>query len=389
MQVELEKYNDGRGRHTCPSCGRAKQFTRYINAETDKPFDDRVGICNRVGKCGYNYPPRMFFADNPQFNNAGNSKPNTKKKSPKTSVFVPPPVLTFHNASHLKMTLGNNSENPFLKYLSNLFPDCEKEIENVANKYFIGSHRFLTCFWQIDRKGRICKGKLIRYDEKTGNRQFIYRWEEKNEKTNQTDVIEIKTYWMHRILQKKDLFAKDVNLKSCFFGEHLLEGDKTSTICLVEAEKTAIIAALCFPEYLWLAVGAQSHLTADRMSVLVGRDVIFYPDADAFALWQKKAAEARVLGINAQVSTFIDALTTDQEKEDGFDLADFIHREQTLINIHNDYTEFLNQKIDLIIENADLFNRFEELCAEREAILDIPEKSLPKEEIRRIVENCF
>ncbi len=389
MAIELEKYNRGHGRHTCPNCGGRKQFARYIVSETTEPFADHVGICNRASKCGYNYTPKMFYADNPELKTkrAGDFK---KQKSFRVAPqkFEPPPKLDFHTAGDLKESLGRDGENPFIQYLFNLFPDCADEIQAVADKYFIGYFNNLTCFWQIDVFGRIRKGKLLRYDPVSGKRQTVYRWTEKNE-NGADEEVEIKTYWVHRILQKRGRMSADANLKNCFFGEHLLRLEREKIVCVVEAEKTAVLAALCFPQHLWLSVGAQGHLTEERMKVLAGRNVIFYPDADAFELWKRKAEEARTLGINARVSSLIERATTDEEKENGFDLADYLHREQTKINEANRAIDLYNAKVDRITSDPNSLNRFAEICAEREAILEIKHESLSAENIQDIVQNYF
>lgn len=371
MTIELEKYNRGRGRFTCPGCGKHKQFTRYIDGATGEPFADNVGICNRVGKCGYHYPPKMFFADNPDLKN----KPFRGPRKEKTidvvpAKFIPPPEPVFHTVAHLKESLGKDTENPFIRYLFNLFPDCEDEIQKTVKKYFVGFFNKLTCFWQIDYKGRIRKGKLLRYDPVSGKRQTVYSWTEKNEKSGESETVEIKTYWVHKILQKRKQLSEDINLTNCFFGEHLLRLEKNKTIAIVESEKTAVLCALCFPQYLWLSVGAQSHLTVRRMKVLAGRNVIFYPDADAFPLWRDKAEEARRIGINAKVSTFIETLTSAEEKINGFDLADYIHREQSEINRFNNLADSYNAKLKRVLCDESAREQFETIVEEQIAIAE-------------------
>lgn len=389
MAIKLEKYNRGRGRHTCPSCGHSRQFTRYLK-DDGEPFADHVGLCNRKSKCGHNYTPKMYFADNPHLRkNNGDYKPKKRQAPAPVKKFESPEVLNFHTFAHVRESLGKHRDNPFMQYLFNLFPDSEDEILEVARKYYVGYFNNLTCFWQIDRKGKICKGKLLKYDAQTGKRQTIYKWKEKDENTGEVEELEMKTYWVHRILQKRGEFPEEINLKSCFFGEHLLETEKDKTVCVVEAEKTAILAALCYPKFVWLAVGAQSHLTEERMKVLGGRNAIFYPDGDAFELWKEKAAAACVLGINARVSTFIDRSATDEEKQNGFDLADYLDRQHREINDYNKFVDEFNAKVDAILTDAERQTRFDELCSEREAIAGIPFGSLSVEAARYLVETSF
>lgn len=384
MSIELEKYNRGRGRHTCPKCGKAKQFSRYVVSDTGAPVADHVGICNRASKCGYNYTPKNFYADNPQSKPSAAGEKTNAVNLPKK--FTPPLRLDFHNVANLKESLQQAGENPFMRYLFNLFPDDKPEVEKTAQKYFVGFFNKLTCFWQIDYRGRIRKGKLLRYDPVSGKRQTIYRWTERNQRTGEDETVEIKTYWVHKVLQKRQKLSEDINFTNCFFGEHLLKTEKNKTVCIVESEKTAILAALCYPQYLWLSVGAQSHLTEERMRVLKGRNVIFYPDGDAFELWSKKSQDALRIGVNARVSSLIENSATKTEKENGFDLADYIHREQTRINNLNQEIDLFNAKVERIEADQYLSGRYREICAEQEAILEIEQGNLSMTSRREIIQ---
>src|SRR5207237_1500202 len=61
------------------------------------------------------------------------------------------------------------------------------------------------------------------------------------------------------------------------FGEQLLTN---KIICLVESEKTAVIASFFYPQFDWLATGSRNGLTDDKISVLFNRQVYYLPDAD-------------------------------------------------------------------------------------------------------------
>ena len=47
-----------------------------------------------------------------------------------------------------------------------------------------------------------------------------------------------------------------INLQQCFYGEHQLKGNNKPA-ALVESEKTAMIAALHYPKFNWLATGGK------------------------------------------------------------------------------------------------------------------------------------
>lgn len=53
--------------------------------------------------------------------------------------------------------------------------------------------------------------------------------------------------WAHSELQ-----LSDFHLKQCLFGEHLLKSSASSSVMLVESEKTAIIMSHFIPDYIGL-----------------------------------------------------------------------------------------------------------------------------------------
>ena len=61
----LQPYKGKATRYTCPECGQKECFTLYLDGDTHQPIHPKVGICNRAIKCGYHYPPKQYFLDNP------------------------------------------------------------------------------------------------------------------------------------------------------------------------------------------------------------------------------------------------------------------------------------------------------------------------------------
>ena len=101
---------------------------------------------------------------------------------------------------------------------------------------------------------------------------------------------------------------EDFQYKQIYFGEHLVSKYPNKPVAIVEAEKTAIIASLYFPEFVWLGCNSKSWLNATRLGWLGNRQIILYPDADGFDLWQEIASDATKQGLTVKVSSLIDRL---------------------------------------------------------------------------------
>ena len=62
--------------------------------------------------------------------------------------------------------------------------------------------------------------------------------------------------WVHSSLKDSTF-----NLQQCFFGEHILQDEPLKPVAIVESEKTAIVASLYLPKFIWLAVGSINNLS--------------------------------------------------------------------------------------------------------------------------------
>ncbi len=340
--VQLETYKGMKSRHTCPACNSRNCFARY-QTESGEYLSDEVGRCNRESKCGYHKKPKEFFAENPTAQNRKFTK--TKKSivpnygfTDKPPAKIAPDFIPFNQ---FKATLGNYEKNNFVKFLFNLFPDCSEEIQNVFKMYFVGTYEDYTCFPQIDRLNRICKAKLIRFNPATGKRL-----------KGDYDTSSLKT---------KLKLKEDFNYKQIFFGEHLLPKYPSKPIAIVESEKTAIIASLCMPQFVWLATGSKQWLKVERLQRLNNQQIILYPDADGFDQWQAVATDAQRQGSTIKVSNLIENHATAEQKADGYDLADYLINQQKEINQ-------TNSKLEIVLNDQSLFADFETILNEQKAI---------------------
>jgi hypothetical protein len=116
----------------------------------------------------------------------------------------------------------------------------------------------------------------------------------------------------------------------CLFGLHLLRGAPADqAVAVVEAEKTAVILSGHYPQYLWMAVGGLTELSAVKLFPLRNRRVVLFPDTDAngqsYALWYRVAGEAKVrFGNRIFVSSVLERRASAEQKAQKIDLVDFL-----------------------------------------------------------------
>jgi hypothetical protein len=350
--IQLEKYHGTRSRHTCPSCNHKNEFARFINTDTNKYLPDNVGICNRASKCGYRYTATQYFADNPNSSNFVKTRARKSQqiKNQNVTSALQNQTKTFDTIApeHLKATLQNYERNNFVQFLFDLFPDCSEEIQSVLKMYLVGTYEDYTCFPSLDRQRRVCRAKLIRFNRANGKR--------------------LKGDYDTSSLPAKLKLKEDFQYKQIFFGEHLLPKFPNKPIAIVEAEKTAIIASLCMSQFVWLATGSKQWLKAERLQRLDNRQIILYPDADGFELWQSIAREAQRQGLSVKTSSLIENFATDEQKANGYDLADYLINEQTERHAHNWRADNCNYKIEKVLNDESLFAVFNSILDEQKAI---------------------
>lgn len=297
-KYKLEPYRGLKTRYTCPNCGHNKSYTRYIETDSGEHLAEHVGRCNRESKCGYHYPPKQYFSDNIHLKKEISRNPTTQKK-----ISNPAPI-SYITSELFEKSLSNYEENNFVLYLKKLFG---KEVTNqLIKQYHIGTSKKWTnstIFWQVDILGKIRTGKIMLYDPVSGKR--------------------IKKPYNHISWVHSTLKDSTFNLQQCFFGEHLLQDEILKPVAIVESEKTAIIASVYLTEFIWLAVGSINNLSTERCKVLQERNVVLYPDLNAFDKWQQKAMALSGIA-NFKVSDLLELNSSIEEKQQGLDLADYL-----------------------------------------------------------------
>jgi hypothetical protein len=294
----LEPYKGMNTRYHCPSCQqREKTFSLYIDTKTGEHIHPSVGRCNRESNCGNHYTPKQYFQDN----NISFDTPQPKAYKPRP--ITPTKPVSFISVEVFKASLKAHETNHFVQFLINLFG--VEVASQLVSRYFIATSKHwngATVFWQIDTQGKVRTGKIMLYSPTTGKRI--------KEPFNHIS-------WVHTALKQPEF-----ELRQCLFGEHLLF-DKTKPVAIVESEKTAVIASVYLPQFIWVAVGSLTNLNAEKCSILKGRTVTLFPDLNGFDKWSSKAKQLSHLAIFT-VSDLLERKATESERKQGFDLADYL-----------------------------------------------------------------
>lgn len=128
--------------------------------------------------------------------------------------------------------------------------------------------------------------------------------------------------------------VQDFRMKQCLFGEHLLSDTSAvmsaKPVAIVESEKTALVAALFIPDFIWLATGGMHGcFNSEAMQVLRGREVVLFPDLKATEEWRRRLPMMESFCKRATCSDMLDRIATGAQREAGLDIADFLLMEDT------------------------------------------------------------
>jgi hypothetical protein len=319
----------------CPQCEK-KRFVRYINADTNEYLPEIYGRCDRESKCNYHL--------NPYTDGYGKVNCYVKRTLPITKPKTIITKVAYIPKDELKGTLKGYENNVFVQNLSHRvkYPFPEKDLERVISMYYLGTvingyRSGGITFPFIDKKMnvRAIQVKQFNQNNHTITTDFIHSIIERTHNQNNEPL----PMWLQSYLRNESKV-------SCLFGEHLLEQYPNNPIGLVEAPKTAIIATLYFgfPEtskdLIWLAVYNKSTLTAEKCKALHGRNVILFPDLNAFDDWSHRAK--RIEGVKFKVSDILEKNASDTERANGFDLADYL--------INRDWRKFRREEVVSVFE---------------------------------------
>lgn len=293
----LQRYTGPSSRHTCPACGRMREFTLYVD-EQNRPIHSTVGKCNRQNHCGYHFTPRQYFAEHPWLK----EQEESTHFSPTPAPVVAKPVQYLPLEIIEKMN-KRRGENNLFRFLCSRFP--HEAVNTTFDLYHVGSAMkwqygggLSTAFPQIDEQGRLHQIKVMIYNPIDGKRI-----------KNDGDKI--------AYMGKQLLNDYSANLQQTFFGAHLLP--QAEKVGVVESEKTAMVCRLVLPQFTWVATGGCGGCWSSvDTSLLQGKLVTLFPDSGCEEKWEQQALRLRNRGISAKVSAIC------QGEPDNTDVADLL-----------------------------------------------------------------
>ena len=191
-----------------------------------------------------------------------------------------------------------------------------RQMVHAALRYRLGrSKDDAVIYWQIGQLGTVYDGKLMWYGPD------CHRLKSRN------------ATWVSFLMKKHCGLPQDAFQSThVFFGTHLLR-TVSGTVCLVEAEKSAIILSELYPQYIWLAAGGLFELQLSKFYALMRFKVILIPDTDpdgkAYTLWYETAQKVSKSFLwprhnPIHVSDFLERHATPDQKRRKIDLVDYI-----------------------------------------------------------------
>lgn len=266
----------------------------------------------------------------------------TSRTAPARPTTTPEPTAApdFLPMDAVRAAHAHAQETALFAYIAKEFGESAARF--IFGVYMVGASKHTApngyraaAFPYIDTAQRVVDCKLFHIDPTTGSRKTaapLRSWTDRDGKQQ-----ELRSSWalaeMNADRRRRNL--PELNrAKWCNFGDHLLPERPTAEVCLVESEKTALIAALTYPDRVWVAVGSKNNLTPERCKPYIGRTLTIYPDRDGYndkpradghgieRGWRTIARELAAAGLRLRIDT-----TTERHPgEPNDDIADLILR---------------------------------------------------------------
>ncbi|MGN1218460.1 MAG: DUF6371 domain-containing protein [Phocaeicola sp.] len=179
------------------------------------------------------------------------------------------PTYNFISDDIVKRLQGKR--NTFVDFLLTLF--TEEQVAAAVERYCIGGDSLQrTIFPNIDQEGRCVGGAVIPYIS-NGHR----------DKSKGVSNI-------HSELRRKDpTFPPQAD--QVLFGSHLLRLYPSASVGVVEAQKSAVILSIVYPDIIWLATAGKTNFNERMVATIYDRNVVAYPDMDGVQEWTQRAKD--------------------------------------------------------------------------------------------------
>lgn len=201
--------------------------------------------------------------------------------------------------------IANNEHKGLVDNLQKFFTDSE--LLQMINLYHLGGvdHRWVV-YPYIDVDCRLRSMKTIRY------------YVDGHRARSNSAVSSL-----HALLKEEAVLPAQWKEHRCVFGEHLLRAYPNNPVIIVESEKTAIVCAMLFPSYLWLATGGCDRFgsLASIKEYLNMRATYILPDKGQYANWCKHTQKHKIKG---KVLDYIETM----DVENNTDIADLFLSEK-------------------------------------------------------------
>jgi hypothetical protein len=270
----------------CPNCQK-KTFKPYVDSVTGEVVNpSKYGRCERILNCRYHRYPKIKEDDI-----------ESSHYVPERA-FIAPKAIDFVDKEIVEATFNQYKTNVFFMYLVKTFG--MEVAYQLRDDYNIGTAKGGgTIFWQQDNRDRFRTGKVMYYNSNGRRNKDRMSW------------------FVHKQI------ADDFNYRQCFFGLHLVDGEKPVALC--ESEKTAVMMSVFMPEYTWIASGGSEMLSMERLSELKRLDMVF-ADHGQFEKWEHKTRhfnremdvtveQAVQAGILPEGADILDLMLKDAEKK--------------------------------------------------------------------------
>jgi hypothetical protein len=288
---------------------------------TGAVLSDEYGRCDHEINCGYFRTPSGDAKTGANGISPSVLPAVINYKQPTTTSVVPIPPEVFAASlrpeHYARNTLAQVLRRHFGVGVAN---DLLHRFQLGTSAYWPGA----CVFWLIDEHGRVRGGQVVLYD---GSGHTVQK---PDRHTRWVHTALSGAYYQSGETLPEWLVAYNANAAKspCLFGlPQLKTAPIGKPVALVESAKTAMMATAYLPGFVWMATMGLSYLTAKRLEPLRGRDVVLFPDAGAYDLWNEKATELRQLGHVVRVSDALEKRATAAEKAAGLDLADCWLRE--------------------------------------------------------------